>query len=87
MSWRRWAGGGKRDAAERAILDDLHALKIRTWQLSGKGNPDVLARYAGRWIVFEVKTGRAQPNANQQAIPWPIVRTTEEAIAAINAAL
>ena len=87
MSFRRRAAGGRRDTAEPAIVAALHACGVQTWQLSGTGNPDLLCRRRGRYLPLEIKTGKAKANANQQDIPWPIVRTVAEALAVVNAFL
>jgi hypothetical protein len=77
------AGGGKRDLAEPAIVEALEAHGVRVWRLGGQGNPDLLCFYRERYVPLEVKTGASKANANQQDIPWPIVRTIEDAIAVI----
>lgn len=83
MSYRKRANGGKRDLAEPAIVAALEAYGARIWRLSGCGNPDLLVFYHRRFVVMEIKTGTSKPNANQQDIPWPIVRTIEDAIAEV----
>ena len=83
MGWRRRAGGGKRDAAEKGIVDALQAVGAQTWQLSGTGNPDVLVLFQGTYYVAEVKTGKGRMRPAQADIPWPIWRTSEEALAGI----
>ena len=85
MGWRRRAGGGKRDSAEKGILDALQAVGASTFQLSGTGNPDVLVGFRGRWFVFEVKTGKGRITGNQGDIQWPIVRSVDEAFRVIGA--
>ena len=81
MSYRRRAGGGKRDTAEGPILSALAAVGARTWRLSGTGNPDVLCLFRGRYYVAEVKSGKAgRLTANQQDIPWPIWRSPQDAL-------
>ena len=83
MSYRRHAGGGKRDLAEPAIVAALEAYGVRVWRLGGQGNPDLLCLYRARYTPLEVKTGTSKANANQQTIPWAIVRSVEDAIAVI----
>ena len=83
MSFRRHAGGGKRDLAEPAIVAALEAYGVRVWRLGGVGNPDLLCLYRARYTPLEVKTGRSKANLNQREIPWAIVRTVEEALATI----
>jgi hypothetical protein len=85
MSFRKRASGGKRDTAEAAILDALHRVGAETWQLAGRGNPDVLVRFRGIYTPLEVKTGKGRRTENQTAIPWPLVRTPEQALQAIGA--
>ncbi len=83
MSFRRRAGGGKRDAAEAAIVDALRGVGASVYHLSGVSNPDLLAWFRGRPYVMEVKSGKGTVTKNQVAIPWPIVRTPEQALAVI----
>lgn len=83
MGWRRRAGGGKRDAAEGPIVDALRAVGARCFHVGGTGNPDILVHFRDRLYAFEVKTGKAKETANQGT--WPIVRTPDEALAAIGA--
>ena len=83
MSFRRRAGGGKRDAAEPAIVAALEAYGVRVWRLGGQGNPDLLCLYHQRYTPLEVKTGRSKANLNQRDIPWVIVRCVEDALAAV----
>ena len=87
MSLKKNAAGGRRDDAEPAIVAALNACGVQTWQLSGKSNPDLLCRRRGRYLPLEIKTGNEKANANQQDIPWPIVRTVAEALAVVNAFL
>jgi hypothetical protein len=81
MPYRRRAGGGKRDAAEKDILAALERLGARCWQLGGTSNPDVLISFRGAFYAAEIKTGNAGLTANQQDIPWPIFRSVEDAVA------
>lgn len=83
MSWRRRAGGGKRDLSEKPIVEALEAAGARVWRIGGTGNPDLLVRYRGRYVPLEVKTGKGRMTENQDDIPWPIVRSPEEALAEI----
>ncbi len=83
MSYRRRAGGGRRDIAEKPITDALQAAGAEFWKLSGTGCPDILARYKGRYYVAEVKTGTAKETANQGA--FDIWRTPEDALIGIGA--
>lgn len=80
MGWRRRAGGGKRDSAEAGIIQALEAIGVRVWRVGGTGNPDILCLYRGVYTPMEVKTGTGKATVNQQAIPWPVVRTPEQAL-------
>jgi Holliday junction resolvase len=85
MSFRRYAGGGRRDNAEKAIVDALEAIGARVWKLTGNGNPDLLVLFQGRYVPLEVKTTRRDGGwdrltANQDDIPWPVVRSVEDAL-------
>jgi len=80
MSYRRRAGGGKRDTAEGPIVAALRQIGVECWHIGGTGNPDVLTRFRGRYLPLEIKTGKGQRTANQADIPWPVVRTIDEAI-------
>lgn len=83
MSYRRRAGGGKRDTAEKPILEALAAVGAEFWQLSGTGNPDVLVRFRGRFYAGEVKTGKSKETHNQGA--FEIWRTPDDALKAVGA--
>lgn len=83
MSYRRRAGGGKRDIAEKPILAALVSVGAEFWQIGGQGNPDVLVRFKGRFYAGEVKTGAGKETANQGA--FEIWRTPEQALKAIGA--
>jgi hypothetical protein len=85
MGWRRRAGGGKRDTAERPIIDAMEAVGAFVRQVGGTGNPDLIVRYQGRWVPMEVKTGKGKRTKNQQDIEWPIVTTPDEALREIGA--
>ncbi len=81
MSYRWGRGSGRRDHAEAAILQALKAVGAEYWQLSGTGNPDVLARWQGQFYAAEIKTGTAKETKNQGA--FPIWRTPDDALKAI----
>jgi hypothetical protein len=83
MGWRRRAGGGKRDIAEKAILTAWRSVGAQCWQVGGTGNPDVLVRFRGILYGFEIKTGKGRETANQGE--WPIIRTAQEALEAVGA--
>ena len=80
MSYKRRAGGGKRDTAEKPIVEALRKIGVECWRIGGTGNPDVLTRWHGRYLPLEIKTGKGRLTANQGDIPWPVVRTIDEAI-------
>jgi hypothetical protein len=86
MSRKQRAGGGKRDTAEKGIVDALEAAGARVWKLGGTGNPDLLVLFQGVYVPLEVKTGKGLRTANQTDIPWSLVRTIPEAMAAMLAA-
>lgn len=86
MGWRRRAGGGKRDRAEKPILDALRDVGAEFWQIGGTGNPDLLIRFPrqrGLFYAGEVKTERAKETDNQGA--FPIWRTPADVLRAIGA--
>lgn len=87
MGFRRRAGGGKRDLAEKPIVDALKAAGAEIWLLGGTSNPDVLVRFRGVYYVAEVKTGKGKRTENQQNIPWPVWRTADDALKGIGAVL
>lgn len=81
MGYRKRAGGGKRDAIEQAIVEALTGRMVSVWRLGGTGNPDLLVLIpGGRWMPIEVKSGNAPMTRNQQRIPWPIVRSVDDAL-------
>ena len=83
MGFRRRAGGGKRDAAEKAIVEALEAHGAKVWRLGGTGCPDLLVAYRDRYVPLEVKSGKGSLTRNQGTIPWPVVRSEAEALQAI----
>jgi hypothetical protein len=83
VSYRRRAGGGKRDLAEKPILEALAAVGAEFWQIGGQGNPDVLVRFRGRLYAAEVKSPGGTETKNQGA--FPIWRTPEQALWEIGA--
>jgi len=83
VSYRRRAGGGKRDTAEKPILEALDGVGAEYWQIGGQGNPDVLVRFRGRFYAGEVKTNRAKETRNQGA--FEIWRTPQDVLKAIGA--
>jgi hypothetical protein len=83
VSYRRVAGGGKRDAAEPAIVEALRAIGASVYHVGGAGNPDLLVRYRGVWTPLEVKTGTGRRTRLQSDIPWAVVRTVDDAVRAV----
>lgn len=84
MSFRRRAGGGKRDAVEAEIVSALEAVGARVWRVSGTSNPDLIVLWRGIWRPLEVKSGKdGRLTRNQQDLAWPVVRTVDEALAVI----
>ena len=84
MSYRRRAGGGKRDTAEKPITDALKAVGAEFWLIGGTGNPDLLIRFprgVGRFYAGEVKTGKGKETENQGA--FAIWRTPADVLRAI----
>lgn len=81
MSFKKRAGGGKRDLAEAPILEALRAVGASCWQIGGVGNPDVLVQFRGVYYAAEIKTGKGKETKNQGS--FPIWRTVEDALAAI----
>jgi hypothetical protein len=88
VGWRRRAGGGKRDTAEKPILAALDGVGAEYWQIGGTGNPDLLIRFprrSGRFYAGEVKTGKGKETPNQTGA-FPIWRTPEDVLKAIGVA-
>lgn len=87
MSYRRRAGGGRRDLAEGPIVDGLRARGFVVRHIGGTGNPDILVGRSGRWWPMEVKTGKGKKTRAQIAEGagdlWPIVTTLDEALEAL----
>lgn len=83
MSFRRGGGKKRRDANEASIRTALAAYGAQSLQISGTGLPDLLVLYRGRWMPLEVKTEKGRFTNAQSAILWPVVRSVDEALAAI----
>ncbi|HMJ81944.1 MAG TPA: hypothetical protein VK504_02185 [Vicinamibacterales bacterium] len=73
----------RRDANEGEIVAALERVGARVTRISGTGAPDLLVRRAGQLFAFEVKTAKGLRTAAQLETEWPIVRSVEEALAAI----
>ena len=81
--FRRGGGRKRRDANEPAIIDALRKSGCQVWQVSGTGLPDLLCLTPrGDYVPLEVKTakGTLTKVQAQQAAPWPIVRSVDEAM-------
>ncbi len=84
MTFRRGAAGKRRDANEKPIVDALRDLGCEIHYVSGLGLPDLLVRSPrGRWVPLEVKSEKGKMQPSQQAITWAVVRSVEDAIAAV----
>ena len=73
----------RRDANESAIRDALAAAEFQSWQISGWGMPDLLVFRAGRFYAMEIKTAKGKRTKAQTDVPWPIVRSIEEAFTVV----
>ena len=82
---RRVGQTRRRDANEKAIVEALEAVGAHVTRISGKGAPDLLVRYRGRLQAFEVKSTQGKRTAAQQETGWPIVRSVDEALVAVDA--
>ena len=87
MTFYRGGARRRRDAIEPAIIAALRARGAQTWQIGGRGLPDLLCWHQGRPTVLEVKSGNARLSAVQAdaQAPWPVVRSVAEAVAAVEA--
>lgn len=82
----------KRDAAEKPIRKALEAVGADVTPVSGEGAPDLVVRFRGAckhcrrnaWGL-EVKSRQGKRTEAQEDTQWPIVRTEDEALAAIGA--
>ncbi len=83
MSFRRGGAKKRRDALEPDLLAALHAAGVQTWQLHGSGLPDLLCFFRGRFTPLELKSARGTLTPFQQDIPWPIVRSIDEAFSCL----
>ena len=90
--WRRAA---KRDTAEPLIVEALEAAGAKVWPLSLP--LDLLVGHRGRFVLLEVKSNKRKPDKRQAVqtetiaacqtggLPVYVVRTPEDALAAIGA--
>ncbi len=77
----------KRDLNEEEIVDALRRVGAHVFRLSEPGAPDLLVAWQGRWIPMEVKSPTGHLTVLQEgsigAAVYPIVRTVDEALAAL----
>lgn len=71
----------RRDANEKPLVAALRRLGVEVWPISGKGLPDLLVRYRGRYEAGEVKTEKGKQTEHQGA--FPIWRTLEDVLQAV----
>jgi hypothetical protein len=85
VTFYRGGARRRRDSIEPAIVEALRSRGVQTWQVGGRGLPDLLCWHRGRPVVLEVKSGNARLSAVQARAdaPWPVVRTVEEAVEAV----
>lgn len=82
----------KRDTAEPAIVAALEAVGASVQRVSGTNAADLIVGYRGHDMQLEVKSGKkkaspgqVEAHANWRGHPIRIVRTVDEALAAIGA--
>jgi len=86
LMFRRGGARKRRDLIEGAVIESLRKRGVQTWQISGRGLPDLLCWHQSRPYVLEVKSGargRLSPVQARARAPWPVVRTVEEAVAVV----
>ena len=77
---RRGGAGKRRDANEAAIIDGLRRRQAQVWQVSGADLPDLLVLRNAVWLPLAIKTVKGKlTKTESQGVPWPIVRTVDEA--------
>lgn len=78
----------RRDQTEPAIVDYLRKRGCMVTRVSGRGTPDLLCGYVGRWFLVEVKAGSGKPTLAQErfleeakahGLPAHIVRNLTQA--------
>jgi hypothetical protein len=81
--FRKGGAGKRRDLAEKPIREALLAVGAEVWQVSGRGLPDLLVRFRGRYYAGEVKSkgGRLEPTQGD----FPIWREADEVLREIGA--
>ena len=84
MTFRKGGAGKRRDGNEAEIIAALESVGCRTWQISGREVPDLLVYRQGRYFPMEIKTARGRLTESQRDVPWPIVRSVQDAFEVIN---
>lgn len=83
----------KRDASERLIVDYLRKRGALVIRQSGKGLPDLLIGWCGRWLLAECKTEKKGltpgqetffHEARRRGLPAAIIRDWQEAKALLD---
>jgi Holliday junction resolvase len=71
-----------RDKNEGPIVQALEQCGVQCWRLSGPGCPDLLTYWQGKYLPLEIKNpqGLNRTTEAQRDIPWPVVRSIEEAL-------
>jgi len=79
MSIHRY--NARRDANEAPIIDELEKCGVECYRISGKGLPDVLCKFNGRWQPLGIKPEKgAKLTATEKAgVSWPLVSTFDQA--------
>lgn len=76
----------RRDANEKPIVQALEAVGVKVWRISGKGQPDLLCYFQGRWQPLGVKMPKGDLTPDEKkGVPWPLVTTREEALTWVGA--
>lgn len=83
--FKRGGAAKRRDVAEAPIADALRAVGARVERVSGRGLPDLLVGFRGRYYALEVKTGSGRQTAAQRETGYPVVRSVDEALRIIGA--
>lgn len=74
----------RRDANEPGIVQALQQVGRRVIRHSGPGEPDLFVeRVDGLWVALEVKSAKGRRTKAQATSQYPIIRTREEALAAV----
>ena len=77
----------RRDGNELEIIRALQKAGVLVWRVSGKGLPDLLTCFRGRWKPLEVKRKGGKLTEAQETTyamaPFPIVDSIEGAFTAL----